>query len=126
MPFLHIRSLPLPVAPAMPRLLREITDDFAAATGVDAEHITVTWTFFEPGCHAVGGASATMQSADAPPLLIDLLAPDFNDDERIELMVRAAAASVASRAKVAPGKVFVSFRAARSGQVFDAGDIVRW
>jgi hypothetical protein len=112
MPFLHVRSLPLdpPFAPA--EAVRAIAAAFAREVGVDVQHVTVTWQ--------------VLDAHRGQPLLVDLVAPDFNDDERIATMLRAAAAAVADAAGVAPRDVFVDFRAARPGHVFDGGEIVRW
>ena len=41
-------------------------------------------------------------------------------------MLRAVASSIAAHCDIAPGNVFISYRAATSGCVFDAGDVVRW
>jgi len=41
-------------------------------------------------------------------------------------MLASAAASVSARAGVPIENVFINHRAAQSGTVFDAGQIVRW
>ncbi len=126
MPFIHIKSLP----PAEPldtaALLEELCADFARDTGIGIEHITATWEWLEPGHYAVGGKAANEQPVGSHPLLVDLLAPDFNADDDVERMLIAIADSLAARAGVAQGNIFINQRDARSGRVFDAGEIVRW
>ncbi len=126
MPFIHIKSLP----PAEPldtaALLEELCADFARDTGIGIEHITATWEWLEPGHYAVGGKAANEQPVGSHPLLVDLLAPDFNADDDVERMLIAIADSLAARAGVARGNIFINQRDARSGRVFDAGEIVRW
>ena len=126
MPFIHIRSLP----PARPfdvgAALEGLSRDFAAATGVGLEHVTATWDFFEPRHYSVAGKAAAEQPAESHPVLVDLLAPDFNSAESVETMLTAVAEGLARHAGLPRGQVFVDARAARSGRVFDAGGIVRW
>ena len=77
------------------------------------EHVVVTWQ--------------TLDAASGEPrLVVDVFAPDFHPADRVELMLRSVAASVAHAAGLRPADVFVNYRAARSGEVFDGGDVVRW
>ena len=112
MPFVHIRSLP-PTRPQFDAAAaaERVRAELAAAAGIEEEHVTVTWEF------------AVAQASARPLVLVDVLAPDFHPPERVEAMIRSVAASAAREAGV---EAFVSFRAARSGHVFDEGDIVRW
>ena len=126
MPFIHIRSLP----PAEPidtaALLEQLSADFAAATGIGVEHVTATWEWLEPGHYAVGGTAASEQPARSHPVLVDLLVPDFNADDDVARMMTAVADSLAARGGIVRDNIFINQRDARSGRVFDAGDIVRW
>lgn len=126
MPFIHIRSLPLGGAFDAAEAVRRVSSEFAAATGTDERHVTVTWQMLEPGHYASAGATAAAQPADSHAPLVELVAPDFNTRERIERMLEVAAAAVAALAGVAPDNVFVEFRPARSRQVFDGGRVVGW
>jgi hypothetical protein len=103
-----------------------ISADFAAATGVEERHVTVTWQELGPHAYAAGGVTAAVQPASGHPVLVDLVAPDSHGGERLEACVEAAARVVAQRAGVDPDGVFVVARPASSGGVFDAGAIVRW
>ena len=126
MPFIHIKSLPFADAPDTARLLEGLSADFARDTGIGIEHITATWEWLEPGHYAIGGRAVSERPAGSHPLLVDLLAPDFNADDDIERMLVAIADSLATRAGVARDDIFINQRDARSGRVFDAGNIVRW
>ena len=114
MPFLHVRALPMDGLDAA-AAVRSVSTEFARDAGVDERHVTVTW-------QTLGAESA----AGGQPVLVDLLAPDFNDEESVAAMLRAAASAVARAAGVGEERVFVDFRGARSGHVFDGGEIVRW
>ena len=126
MPFIHIRSLP-PARPLdVPAALEGLSRDFAAATGVGLDHVTATWSFLEAGHYAVGGQAAAEQPAETHPVLVELLAPDFNAAEKVEAMLTAVAEGLARHAGVPRGNIFIDAREARSRRVFDAGEIVRW
>ena len=126
MPFLHIRSLPIGGDFDAAEAVRAISAEFAGRAGVDEQHVTVTWQTLEPAHYASAGETATAQPAATHPVLVELLAPDSNSDERIEQMLRVAAGAVAAEAGIEPGNVFVHFSPARSGKVFDGGEFVRW
>jgi hypothetical protein len=106
--------------------VKEISAAVAGEAGIDEEHVTVTWDYLQPGHYAHAGATAAEQPEHSHPLLIAILAPDQHPADRVERMLRAAAASTADATGVDPANVFVESRAARSGEVFDGGDIVRW
>lgn len=126
MPFIHIRSLPSARPSDVGAALEGLSRDFAAATGVGLEHVTATWSFFEPGHYAVAGCAAAEQPAETHPVLVELLAPDINSAETVETMLTAIAEGLVRHAGVSSGNLFVNAREARSGRVFDAGGIVRW
>lgn len=126
MPFIHIRALPFAEKPETAGLLEGLCGDFAAATGIGLEHVSATWEWLEPGNYAVGGKAATGQPDATHPLLVDLLAPDFNSAADVERMLTAIADSLAARAGIRRDNIFINQREARSGRVFDAGEIVRW
>ena len=126
MPFIHIRSLHFEKSLDASKVIKEITEDFSIATGVAIEHITVTWEFVTPGHYAVAGKVVEYQSMESHPLLVDLLIPDFNSAQEIEDMVRETAKSISRRVKIPVDNIFVHGHVARSGRVFDAGEIVHW
>ena len=125
MPFIHIKSLPFEQQLDVPRILQDIAQDFAAGTGIDVQHVHTTWQFYQPGHYAKGTATHEFQSPHHP-LIVDLLAPDFNDAQKIALMLEVTAASLAKRAGFPKNSVFINHRQAHSGMVFDDGEVVRW
>lgn len=126
MPFIHVRSLPFEQSFSVSAAVKGITRDFAAGTGIGSEHITVTWEFFAPGHYAAGGKTAQHQPQASHPVLVDLLAPDFNSAEDVAKALNTAAASIAERSRIPIGNIFINYRYARAGMVFDSGEIVRW
>lgn len=126
MPFIHIKSLPFDGAFQAEEVLKGITADFAVSTGIGLELITATWEFFQPGHYAVGGNVADSHPPNSHPVLVDLLAPDFNDKETVAKMLDSIAESIAKRTGVPRQNIFINHRQAHSGMVFDAGEVVRW
>lgn len=126
MPVIQIKSLPFADAADTAGVLEGLCADFARDTGIGIEYVTATWEWLEPGHYAVGGESAATQPEASHPLLVDLLAPDLNAAGGVEAMLIAIADSLAARTGIARANVFITQRSARSGRVFDAGEIVRW
>ena len=112
MPVVHVRTLPPPQPQFDAQAAAEaVRAELADATGIETQHVTVTWTHTDA---SVGGDYRA---------LAEVLAPDFHPPERVEAMIRAVAAALE---REAGGPVFVEFRHARSGLVYDDGDVVRW
>ncbi|WDT77425.1 MAG: hypothetical protein MPW16_09450 [Candidatus Manganitrophus sp.] len=126
MPFIHIKSLPFEEDLEMSSILAAVSRDFSERVGIEIAHVTVTWEYLESWHYAAGGLTAPNQPKESHPLLVDLLVPDFNPPETIEKMLTCVAASIAQRVGIPENNIFINVRQARSGQVFDAGEIVRW
>ena len=126
MPFIHVKSLPLDGSFDAKAVIEGLSEDFAKATGVGVEHVIVTWEVLPPGHYAVGGKTALHQPLNSHPVLVDLLAPDFNSDESIEKMLSAVSSSISKRVNFPINNIFINYRQAHSAMVFDAGKIVRW
>jgi phenylpyruvate tautomerase PptA (4-oxalocrotonate tautomerase family) len=126
MPFIHIKSLPFEQGREIGAIVTAVSRDFSEQVGIDIAHVTATWEYLESWHYAAGGRAAVNQPEDSHPILVDLLVPDSNSPEAIEKMLECVASSIADRARVPKNNIFINARLARSGQVFDAGEIVRW
>jgi hypothetical protein len=126
MPFIHIKSLPFKEPFDVGVVLEGLTKDFARGTGIGLEHITATWEFLAPGHYAVAGKAGQRQPPDSHPVLVDLLAPDFNSAAMVGKMLTVVASSISKRVRVPVTNIFIHHRQAHPGSVFDAGEIVRW
>lgn len=126
MPFIYIKSLPFEKPIDVSVIIVGISNDFAKTVGVEVEHITVTWEFMQPGHYASAGRTSLYQPDDSHPVLVDLLAPDFNTQSQIETMLLATADSISKRTQVSRQNIFINYRQAHSAMVYDAGEIVRW
>jgi hypothetical protein len=126
MPVITITSLPFERPRDVRNIIEGISMDFSRDTGISIEHVSASWHFLLPGHYAVGGVSAQYQSARSHPVLVDLLVPDFNSEEKVEGMLNAIAESVSRRGGVSVDNIFINCRYANSGMVFDAGRVVKW
>lgn len=126
MPFIHIKSLPFAKSFDVGAALEGLSQDFARETGIELKHVHATWEFLQPKHYAVAGNTSERQSNSSFPLLVDLLAPDFNDAKAIELMLGCVALSLSKRVGVSRSNIFINYRQAHSGMVFDAGAVERW
>ncbi|MCG7872727.1 MAG: hypothetical protein N0C88_07235 [Candidatus Thiodiazotropha lotti] len=126
MPFIHIKSLPFEQQRNISRILQRVTEDFSTVSGIDKQHITVTWDILSAGHYAVAGEVADFQPESGHPLLVELLLPDFNSSEAIAEYIKAVAESLSRHTQVPINNLFINCRLARSGQVFDAGEMVYW
>ncbi len=126
MPFIHVKSLPFEQSLDIAAVLEGLSRDFAEGTSTGIEHVTATWEFLPAGHYAVAGKAASYQPQSSHPVLVDLLSPDFNSPQKIERMLQVAASSIARRTGIPIDNIFINHRAAHSGMVFDAGEIVRW
>jgi hypothetical protein len=126
MPLIQIKSLLFEEGLEVSSILSGICRDFAEQMGVEIAHVTVVWEFLESWHYAAGGQTAPNQPRESHPILVDLLIPDFNSAETVERMLKSVAASIAKRAGISESNIFINVRQARSGRVFDAGEIVRW
>jgi phenylpyruvate tautomerase PptA (4-oxalocrotonate tautomerase family) len=126
MPFIHLKSLPFSTYFDAASALEGVTRDVAKETGIGLEHVTATWDFLPPGHYAVAGRAVSRQPRGSHPILVEVLVPDFNSAAKVRKMLHAVASSISRRAKVPVANVFINLRQARSGMVFDAGEIVRW
>lgn len=126
MPLIHVTSLPFPQPLDTSTVLAELTERFAAEAGIDPEHVTATWTYFQPGHYAVAGRTPPAQSPDSHPLLVDLLVPDFTTASRVEALLPIVANALADLTELSTENIFINCRKAVSGRVWDDGGIARW
>ena len=126
MPFIHVKSLPFDEPRDVRAVLEALTRDFAESTGIKLKHVTATWEFLTEGHYAVAGSAAHYQPKASHPVLVELVAPDFNSPEDVEKMLEILASSISKRARVEMDNIFISYRDVGSGMVFDRGEVVRW
>jgi len=126
MPLIHVKSLPFRNEPDIQDVVEGLSMDFATAMDIAPEHVSVTWEYLAPGAYAIAGKAGESQVEDSYPVLVDLLAPDFTGKAQINLMLEVIASSISNRVGVSVTNVFVNYREAHAGRVFDRGQIVTW
>ncbi len=126
MPFIHVHSLPFSPTFNVHSVVEGMSKDFAQEMGVALTQVTATWEFLQPGAYAVAGRTAGTQPFDSHPVLVDLLAPEFNDAATIASMLNAVARSISVRTGMPITNIFINYRQAHSDRVFNAGEVVHW
>lgn len=126
MPFIHIKSLPLEKPFDVGAVLVGVSRDLSETAAIDIQHITATWLFLPSSHYAVAGSVVPQQVKSAHPIIVDLLAPDLHAPYAIEKILADIASSIARRSGMPITNIFISYRAAQTGMVFDAGELVRW
>lgn len=126
MPLIHVSSLPFPEPLDTAAVLSGLTERFAAESGIDREHVTATWMYFQPGHYVVAGQAPRTQPPDSHPLLVDLLVPDFTTAARVEALLPIIANTLADLTGQSAQNIFINCRKAVSGRVWDDGGVARW
>ena len=126
MPFIHIRSLPLVRSIEVPQVLKGIAEDVSREMEIDLRHIHTTWEYYAAEHYARGIATYEQQPLSEHPILVALLTPDTHSDESVQRMLHTIASSIAEGAQFPLSNIFIHHQEARSGRVFDEGDIVTW
>ncbi len=126
MPFIHITSLPPATDTPVPELLTQISHSFAKLLGLEVKFVTATWNLLQPGHYATGGQVADVQTSHSHPILVTLVVPGFYRSEQVAKALQAAAAAIAEHAQVPKTNIFAQAQVAKSGCVFDNGQLVTW
>lgn len=126
MPFIHIKSLPFEEKTNISSTVKNIAIDFSADIGIQLSHIHTTWEFYQPGYYAKGEKVPEYQPKKNFPIIVDLLIPDFNNLEKIEIMLESIANSISKNLDFPKNNIFINNRQAQSSMVFDDGQIVKW
>jgi phenylpyruvate tautomerase PptA (4-oxalocrotonate tautomerase family) len=126
MPFIHIRSLRFAKPLDISQIIIHISQEFSEKLAIELRHITVTWDYLASGHYAVSGEVASTQPTHSHPVLVEILAPDFNSHETINTMLEVVADSIHRHADIPFDNIFIHYCQAHSEMVFDAGRIVKW
>ena len=126
MPYITVKALPLGESKQIPQIIQAVSCLFAEATGIEEDHITVTWETLAPGHYAKGGEVADQQNFDTHPLMAEVLIPDSNDAETVQFILHTMAKILAEVVGFPIHRVFIHCRLAQSGYVFDDGEIAEW
>ena len=126
MPIIHITSLPFEQDLDSAAAIKTISREFADKNGIELQHVTMTWTFLGAHNYAENGETCEFQLIGSHKILVDMAVPDFNSRPAIEKMLTTLANSIARHCDVPVTKIFINLNLARSGLVFDEGQVVHW
>jgi len=126
MPFIQIKSLPFEEILDFQKMVVGINKDFSIANNIPLLHIHTTWDFYISGQYAKGENAPIFQPQSQHPIIVDLLTPDFNKDEAIEVMLVSLSQSIADHSKMNLDNIFINHRHAHSKMVFDDGKVAKW
>lgn len=126
MPIIRITSLPFEPEADIPAAIRTVSATLASLFDIDEQHISISWNYLSPGHYSTGGILADTQPQQSHPLMVEILVPDFNPPENIRNIILSVAEVLAKSVKVSQDNIFIHLQTARSGAVFDNGDIVEW
>lgn len=126
MPIISVTSLPFSPAIDTKQVLTQLSIGFAQQFSIDLTHISASWCYFEPHHYVVAGKSLGHQGVDSHPIMVALLAPDFTNTDSIQNMMSFIASELSSLTGVNNTNVFIEYRSAKNGWVFDKGEVVSW
>lgn len=126
MPIISITSLPFSPAIDTKQALTQLSVGFAQQFSIDIAHISASWGYFEPHHYVVAGKSIEHQAIDSHPIMVALVTPDFTNSEDIQNMMAFIASELSSFTGVNKTNIFIEYRSAKSGWVFDQGKVVSW
>jgi len=126
MPVMRVTSLPFNPAINIEQVLSQLSQTFSKQFNIDLVHISASWHYFQAGHYVVAGKNAEFQAESSHPLMVELLAPDFTQQQDMESMLEFIANQLSKLTPVHKNNIFIEYRPAKSGWVFDQGKIVSW
>lgn len=126
MPLVRIKSLPFEQDVRIPQVISALSQAISDAANIEQHHIMVTWEYLVHSHYAHHGNIADTQPVDTHPLLIDLIAPNFNTEKQIASMLELIAHTIAEQVPIEKNNIFINFTPAYSDGVYDEGHIVEW
>lgn len=126
MPLIQIKSLPFESEKNIGKILKEISEEFSDHMQISEKQVIVTWNYINADQYSYQGKLAENTEKSTHPILVDLIAPDFNSVERIQEMMMCISKSIEKYSDIPESRIFILYRAAQSGFVLDEGNIVEW
>jgi len=126
MPIIQIKSLPFKQHLEVEEVIAQLSRRFSSEMDISLEYITVTWEYYLPGHYAQAGKVIPRQNKDSHPLIVELFTPDIHNNEMIEKMFECISNVLSEETGVNFDNIFISYRKAHSGQIFDGGKIEKW
>lgn len=126
MPLIHIKSLSFETEKDIANILKDISSEFSDHMEISEKQVIVTWDTFKENHYSYQGKIAACNEQSDHPILVDLIAPDFNSRERIQEMMFTVSKGISKYANISESRIFIVYRSANSGFVLDEGNVVEW
>lgn len=126
MPLIRIKSLPFAQTAKVTETVTTLSRVVSDAADVPLHHIMITWEYFPAGHYAHHGKVVDSQPEASHPLLVDLIAPNFNTEAQSAAMLELIAQTIAAQVPIEKNNIFINFTPAYSDGVYDEGHVVEW
>jgi hypothetical protein len=122
MPLIKIKSLPLGNDIAIDKVMVNLSSSISDEFHLSLKDISITWE--ELHYYISGGVVRGVQPQSTHPPLVSLTLFEVHDSDLIEKMMLLIGAHLEKEFKL-PQNIFIEFQTAKSGMVYDQGEILR-
>ncbi|PSW05135.1 hypothetical protein [Photobacterium lipolyticum] len=126
MPLIRVKSLPFDHDVDVSQVVCSLSQAMSDANDIEPHHIMITWEYLSPDHYSHGGKVTQSQPINTHPVLIDLVAPNFNTEDQIMAMLELIANTLAELVPIAKNNIFINYTPAYSDGVYDEGHVVEW
>jgi hypothetical protein len=124
MPVICVKSLPLNKPMTIGSVLKKLNNEVAAAIDYDPSHIWSYWQFIERHMYAAGDSIAAVIQKETHSPIVEVIGFEGKSQELIEKMLKTIADVLAEGLTIERSNIFITYFEAKSGSVFDGGEIV--
>lgn len=124
MPILQVRALPQKDPSKIKTALKETCVAIAEVYGCQPHHVWATWEEIKPGYYVEGQSEANKQPENTHPPICRLICFEGKNSEEIEKVLETASSTLSKLLGI-EDNIFMTYHAAKSGQVIAGNGIVR-
>jgi phenylpyruvate tautomerase PptA (4-oxalocrotonate tautomerase family) len=125
MPVISIKTLPLDEDEVRtPDILKKLCTTVSQELNYKPSHVWATWEYIAPHLYAVGNYSVPFQPQSTHAPLVRVLAFEGRSKREIDALLHVIARVLAQELKVDLGNIFIEYAEARSGKLYDGGQVV--
>lgn len=125
MPVISIKTLPLDEDEVRtPDILKKLCTTVSQELNYKPSHVWATWEYIAPHLYSVGNYSVPFQPQSTHAPLVRVLAFEGKSKREIEALLHVIARVLAQELKVDLGNIFIEYSEARSGKLYDGGQVV--
>lgn len=125
MPVISIKTLPLDEDEVRtPDILKKLCTTVSQELNYKPSHVWATWEYIAPHLYTVGNYSVPFQPQSTHAPLVRVLAFEGRSKKEIDALLHVIARVLAQELKVDLGNIFIEYAEARSGKLYDGGQVV--